>query len=145
MALLITNFVGFPATLGYGFIGHYVGTKKAIYLGLAVYIGVECWAWFLRDVKQFYAMSIMIGMVQGGVQAMSRSLFASLIPAEQSGEFFGFYNMVTKFAHVLGPVLVGTAAIFSNEPRFIIVAVLPMFLFGAFFLARVNATPVNGD
>ncbi len=137
-ALLITNFVGFPATLAYGFMGHYFGTKKAIYIGLAVYIGVACWAWFLIDVKQFYAMSITIGMVQGGVQAMSRSLFASLIPADQSGEFFGFYNMVTKFAHILGPILVGTAAIFSDDPKFIIMAVLPMFLFGAFFLTRVD-------
>jgi UMF1 family MFS transporter len=137
-ALLITNFVGFPATLAYGFMGHYFGTKKAIYIGLAVYIGVACWAWFLIDVKQFYAMSITIGMVQGGVQAMSRSLFASLIPADQSGEFFGFYNMVTKFAHILGPILVGTAAIFSDEPKFIIMAVLPMFLFGALFLTRVD-------
>ena len=145
MALLITNFVGFPATLGYGFIGHFVGPKKAIYIGLAVYIGVSCWAWFLHDVRQFYAMSIMIGMVQGGVQAMSRSLFASLIPAERSGEFFGFYNMVTKFAHVLGPVLVGIAAIFSEDPRFIIVAVLPMFVLGAFFLARVNMQQRNAE
>jgi len=136
-ALLITNFVGFPATLAYGFIGHHIGAKNAIYIGLAVYIGVACWAWFLKDVGQFYAMSITIGLVQGGVQAMSRSLFASLIPTEQSGEFFGFYNMVTKFAHVLGPVLVGTAAIFSDEPKFIIVAVLPMFVFGVLFLARV--------
>lgn len=144
-ALLITNFVGFPATLAYGFIGHRFGTKIAIYIGLAVYIGVACWAWFLNDVKQFYAMSITIGMVQGGVQAMSRSLFAALIPAEQSGEFFGFYNMVTKFAHVLGPILVGTAAIFSDEPKFIIMAVLPMFLLGAIFLARVDHAPADAQ
>jgi UMF1 family MFS transporter len=145
MALLITNFVGFPATLAFGFLGHFVGPKRAIYIGLAVYIGVACWAWFLTDVRQFYAMSIMIGMVQGGVQAMSRSLFAALIPVDQSGEFFGFYNMVTKFAHILGPILVGTAAIFSDEPKFIITAVLPMFLFGAFFLARIQPAEAAAD
>lgn len=143
-ALLITNFVGFPATLGYGFLGHYLGTKPAIYFGLAVYIGVACWAWFLQDVKQFYAMSITIGLVQGGVQAMSRSLFASLIPENHSGEFFGFYNMVTKFGHVLGPVLVGIAAIFSDDPKFIIVAVLPLFVLGAIFLSWVRvASPTR--
>lgn len=142
-ALLITNFVGFPATLGYGFLGHYLGTKVAIYVGLAVYIGVACWAWFLHDVSQFYAMSITIGMVQGGVQAMSRSLFASLIPDNHSGEFFGFYNMLTKFGHILGPVLVGIAAIFSDEPKFIIAAVMPMFVLGAVFLSRVRLEPVD--
>ena len=90
--LLITNFVGFPATLAYGYLGHRFGPKNAIYLGLGAYIMIVCWAAFLKDVSQFYAMSIIIGMVQGGVQGMSRSLYASLIPAEHSGEFFGFYN-----------------------------------------------------
>jgi UMF1 family MFS transporter len=138
-ALLITNFVGFPATLAYGFIGHRFGARNAIYLGLAVYIGVACWAVFLHDVRQFYAMAITIGMVQGGVQGMSRSLFASLIPPEHSGEFFGFYNMLTKFAHILGPVFVGTMALFSDEPKFILVAVLPLFILGAIMLTRVGA------
>ena len=138
MALLITNFVGFPATLIYGYIGHRFGAKNAIYLGLAVYIGVACWAAFLNDVRQFYAMAITIGMVQGGVQGMSRSLYASLIPAEHSGEFFGFYNMLTKFAHILGPVFVGTVAIYSTDPKFILIALLPLFILGALMLARVK-------
>ncbi|GMR17374.1 MAG: MFS transporter [Gammaproteobacteria bacterium] len=138
-ALLITNFVGFPATLAYGYLGHRVGAKKAIYLGLAVYIAVACWAAFLRDVSQFYAMAITIGMVQGGVQGMSRSLFASLIPPERSGEFFGFYNMLTKFAHVLGPVLVGIVGFMSTEPKFILIALLPLFILGALLLTRVAA------
>ena len=144
-ALLITNFVGFPATLAYGFIGHRFGARNAIYLGLAVYIGVAIWAVFLHDVRQFYAMAITIGMVQGGVQGMSRSLFASLIPPEHSGEFFGFYNMLTKFAHILGPVFVGTMAIFFDEPKFILVAVLPLFLLGAFMLTRVTSTELAQD
>lgn len=142
-ALMITNFVGFPATLGYGAMAHYFGTKRAIYVGLVVYIVVVCLAVFLKDVRQFYAMSITIGMVQGGVQGISRSLYASLIPAHQSGKFFGFYNMVTKFSHVLGPVLIGTVAIFSDEPKFILVAVMPMFVLGALLLTRVDAPHVK--
>ena len=133
-ALLITNFVGFPATLGYGYVGHRFGPKNAIYLGLGVYIIIVCWAAFLKDVSQFYAMAITIGTVQGGVQGMSRSLYATLIPAEHSGEFFGFYNMVTKFSHILGPVLVGIVAWLSDEPKFILVALLPMFVIGALML-----------
>jgi UMF1 family MFS transporter len=141
LALLITNFVGFPATLAYGFLGHYIGPKKAIYLGLAVYIGVAVYASLLKDVSQFYAMAITIGLVQGGVQGMSRSLYASLIPAEQAGEFFGFYNMLTKFAHVLGPVLIGIVGIFFANPRFILLAILPMFVLGAIALTRVRTVP----
>ena len=137
LALLITNFAGFPATLAYGAVGHKIGPKRAIYIGLAVYIGVACWAVFLEDVKQFYIMAVMIGSVQGGVQGMSRSLFASLIPAEQSGEFFGFYNMLTKFAHVIGPMVVGIGALLSSDPRFILAALLPLFLAGAAVLSRV--------
>jgi len=138
LALLITNFAGFPATLAYGYLGHHIGPKNAIYIGLAVYIAVACWAVFLKDVRQFYIMAVVIGCVQGGVQGMSRSLYASLIPVEQSGEFFGFYNMLTKFAHVLGPVLVGIVGFVSPEPKFILVALLPLFVLGGLALTRVR-------
>lgn len=144
-ALLITNFVGFPATLAYGYVGHRFGPKNAIYLGLAAYIFIVCWAAFLKEVWQFYAMSIVIGMVQGGVQGMSRSLYASLIPADHSGEFFGFYNMVTKFSHILGPVLVGVVALISDEPKFILIALLPMFIIGALMLMRVDTSEARTD
>lgn len=144
-ALLVTNFVGFPATLGYGYIGHHFGPKKSLYLGLAVYIVIVCWAAFLKDVGQFYVMAIVIGMVQGGVQGMSRSLYASLIPIEHSGEFFGFYNMVTKFSHILGPVLVGIVAFLSDEPKYILVVLLPMFVIGALMLMRVDTTQARTD
>lgn len=137
LALLITNFVGFPATIAYGYLGHRVGPKKSLYLGLAVYTGVAIWAAFLEDVSQFYAMAITIGLVQGGVQGMSRSLYASLIPPQHAGEFFGFYNMLTKFAHVLGPVLIGTVGFFFADPRFILIAILPLFVLGAIALTRV--------
>ena len=137
-ALLITNFVGFPATLAYGTLGHRFGPKIAIYVGLAVYTLVACWAVFLTDVREFYVMAITIGMVQGGVQGMSRSLFAGLIPATQSGEFFGFYNMLTKLAHVLGPALVGIGAWFSSDPKFILATLVPLFIIGGLVLTRVE-------
>jgi UMF1 family MFS transporter len=145
MALLITNFVGFPATIGYGYIGHHYGPKNAIYIGLVVYIAIVCSAVFLTSVSQFYVMAIIIGMVQGGVQGMSRSLYAALIPAENSGEFFGFYNMVTKFSHILGPVLVGLTAMLSDEPKYILGAVLPMFVIGALMLMRVDTSDARVD
>ena len=137
-ALLITNFVGFPATLAYGVLGHRFGPKVALYIALLVYIFVACWAVFLRDVSQFYAMAITIGCVQGGVQGMSRSLYASLIPADKSGEFFGFYNMLTKLAHVIGPTLVGIGVMISDDPKFMLITLIPLFLSGGAILSRVR-------
>jgi UMF1 family MFS transporter len=76
---------------------------------------------------------------------MSRSLYASLIPAQHSGEFFGFYNMVTKFSHILGPVLVGIVAWLSDEPKYILVVLLPMFVIGALLLMRVEISGARVD
>ncbi len=137
-ALLVTNFVGFPATMVFGALGHRFGEKSMIYVGLAVYVSVACWAVFLDDVRQFYAMAILIGMVQGGVQGMSRALYASLIPAERSGEFFGFYNMLTKFAHILGPFLVFVGTLLSDKPQFILAILIPVFISGGLVLTRVK-------
>jgi MFS transporter, UMF1 family len=137
MALMITNFAGFPATLLYGAVGHRFGPKSGIYVALAVYIAVASWAVFMREVWQFYVMALIIGCVQGGVQSLSRSLYAELIPVERSGEFFGFYGMVTKFAHVVGPALVGIAAALSDRPQALLFVLLPLFLFGAWLLTRV--------
>ena len=137
-ALMITNFVGFPATLLYGILGQRFGAKIGIYLALTVYVAVSSWAIFMTDVKQFYVMAIIIGCVQGGVQGLSRSLYASLIPPDQPGEFFGFYNMVTKFSHVLGPMLVGLAATISDDPAYILVALLPLFIIGGVLLSAVR-------
>ncbi|MGI9248755.1 MAG: MFS transporter, partial [Woeseiaceae bacterium] len=138
MALLITNFIGFPATLLYGFVAHRFGPKSGIFFALLVYVGVSAWAIFMRDVRQFYVMAIVIGTVQGGVQGLSRSLYATLIPPEQPGEFFGFYNMVTKFAHVLGPAMVAIAASLSDDPKWVLLALMPLFLAGGFMLTIVR-------
>lgn len=143
MALLITNFIGFPATFVYGLVGHRFGPKSGIYFALLVYISMSFWAIFMTDIKQFYVMAIIIGMVQGGVQGLSRSLYASLIPAQQPGEFFGFYNMVTKLAHVLGPAMVAIAATLSDDPKWVLLALTPLFLAGAFLLTIVRTDCVS--
>jgi UMF1 family MFS transporter len=95
----------------------------------------------MDDVKQFYIMAIIIGSVQGGVQGLSRSLYASLIPADQPGEFFGFYSTLTKFAHVLGASLVGIAAMLSSDPSWVLLALLPLFIGGGMLLAVVRVVP----
>jgi len=142
-ALLITNFAGFPATLLYGFAAHRFGPKKGIYFALFVYIGACVWALQMTEIREFYVMAVIIGCVQGGVQGLSRSLYATLIPPEQPGEFFGFYNVTTKFAHVLGPAMVAIAAMLTDEPKWILLVLMPLFFCGAFLLTLVREQPVS--
>ncbi len=145
-ALLIANFVGFPATIVFGLLAHRFGAKKGLYFGLFAYVGACLWAIQMTEVREFYIMSIIIGLVQGGVQGLSRSVYASLIPADQPGEFFGFYSMTTKFAHVLGPAMVATAALLSDDPKWVLLALMPLFLAGALLLSlvRMPNDPVEG-
>ena len=137
-ALLVTNFIGFPATLLYGIAAQRFGPKRGIYFALLVYVGACIWALQMTNVRQFFVMAMIIGCVQGGVQGLSRSLYASLIPPEQPGEFFGFYNMTTKFAHVLGPALVAVAAMLSDDPKWVLLVLMPLFFCGAMLLALVR-------
>jgi len=141
MAFLVTNLAGFPATLLYGFVSHRLGPRPGIYFALLVYIAVSMWAVFMTEVHQFYVMAIIVGCIQGGVQGLSRSLYAALIPPEQSGEFFGFYNMTTKAAHVVGPLLVGVAAMLSDAPQIVLIVLLPLFVAGLLLLTRVRVAP----
>jgi UMF1 family MFS transporter len=110
-ALLLTQFVGFPAAIGFGWLGNRIGARRAILLALSVYLAVSVWGAFMRARHEFYVLAGVIGLVQGGVQALSRSYFAKLIPPEKSAEYFGFYNMLGKFAVVLGPVLMGAVGL----------------------------------
>jgi len=142
-ALLVTNLAGFPATILYGLAAQRFGPKTGIYFALAIYIGACLWGMVMTTFKEFMIMAIIIGCVQGGVQGLSRSLYASIIPAGQPGEFFGFYNMTTKFAHVLGPAMVGIAAMLSDDPKWVLMVLMPLFFCGAFLLTLVRERPAN--
>ena len=107
VAFLITQFVGFPSAIGFGLLGGKIGAKRAIFIAIAVYLFVSIWGAFIQSENEFYILAITIGLVQGGIQALSRSYYAKMIPAERSAEYFGFYNMLGKFAAVIGPVLMG--------------------------------------
>jgi UMF1 family MFS transporter len=138
IALLITQFVGFPAAIVYGKLGQRYGAKYGIVFGIVVYVLVTVWAFFMSEAWEFYALAVTIGLVQGGVQALSRSLFASIIPADKSAEFFGFYNMLGKFAAVIGPVLVGWVGVMTGNPRAGILSLLILFTAGGAILLRVK-------
>lgn len=138
LALLVTQAVGVPATLLYGRLGERFGAKAAILFGLAVYAGVVVWGAFMTEPWEFYGIAGVVGLVQGGVQALSRALFARIIPKDKAGEFFGFMNLLSKFAAVLGPVLVGIVSRASGEPRLSMLSLLILFGAGAALLFRVD-------
>ena len=104
-ALLITQFIGFPSAIAFGYLGEKIGAKRAIFIAIGVYLAVSIWGAFMRDKNEFYILAMIIGLVQGGIQALSRSFYARIIPVNKSAEYFGFYNMLGKFAAVLGPVV----------------------------------------
>jgi UMF1 family MFS transporter len=138
LALLITQFVGFPAALVFGRLGEKMGTKKAILLGLGIYLLVTVWAMYMDSISEFYLLAVAIGLVQGGVQSLSRSLYSRLIPVGKSAEFFGFYNMLGKFAAVLGPLLMGLVSLLTDSPRLSLLAIILLFAGGAILLCFVN-------
>ncbi len=111
-AILVAQFVAFPSALAYGYLGNKIGIKKAIFLAILVYIFVTAWAPFMTKIRDFYILAVIVGLFQGGIQALSRSFFTRLIPESKSGEFFGFYNVLTKFAAIIGPQLVGWVGIY---------------------------------
>ncbi len=140
-ALLATQFVAFPAALAFGWLGERLGPRPAILLGLAVYLGAIVYAWrWLETGADFYLLAVAIGLVQGGVQALSRSLYARLVPASKTAEFFGFFNMVGKFATILGPLLMAAVpfVIAGADERDSILALALLFIAGGFLLWKVD-------
>ncbi|HEU4603709.1 MAG TPA: MFS transporter [Steroidobacteraceae bacterium] len=139
-ALLLVQFVGFPAALLFGWLGKKIGTRTGIFIAIGVYAGAACYAYFIDTEIEFFVLAIIIGLVQGGLQSLSRSMYGRLIPTSKAGEFFGFYNLMGKAAAILGPVLTGVVAYFTNDPRLGIVSITLLFVLGAVLLARVPRT-----
>jgi len=115
IALLIVQFVGFPAAVFFGRLGQLWGPRKPIFIALGVYMAVTCWGVMMTRRWEFYLLAIAVGCVQGGVQSLSRSYYAQLIPEGQEAEFFGFYNMVGKSAVIIGPTLMGIVGLFFEK------------------------------
>jgi UMF1 family MFS transporter len=139
-ALLITQFVGFPASVLFGRIGERLGAKTGIYIGIAVYVAVCLWAYRMQSVWEFYGLAVTVGLVLGGIQSLSRSFYSRIIPRDKAAEFFGFYNMLGKFAAVLGPLLIGGVGVLTRSPRIAILSVIVLLAAGALVLSRVRET-----
>jgi UMF1 family MFS transporter len=146
LALLITQFVGFPSSLGFGWLGGTIGTRRSLFIAIAVYLGVSIWGAFMQSRHEFYILAFVIGLVQGGIQALSRSFYAKIIPVNKSAEYFSFYNMVSKFSVVMGPIFIGSAGLLVRylgysgniASRIGIVTISLLFIAGGILLCFVN-------
>ena len=137
-ALLITQFVAFPAAVGFGILAGRIGAKAGILIAIGVYMLVTVWATFMDQVGEFYVLAVVIGLVQGGVQSLSRSLYARIIPANKSAEYFGFYNVLGKFAAVIGPLMVGYTSLTTGSPQLSLFTIVILFAIGGLLLYRVD-------
>jgi UMF1 family MFS transporter len=162
-ALLLVQFVGFPAALLFGRLARYWGVKRSLFLALGIYMLINIWGTLMRHRWEFFGIALAVALVQGGIQALSRSYFARLIPEGRSAEFFGLYNMLGKFAAIIWPALVGTVGLAARHglsqlypdpgratwvadlaARASIASVMVLFIVGAFLLHRVEEESAAG-
>jgi len=115
-----------------------IGTKNSIYIGLMVYTLISILAFFITTAFHFWILAIMVGTVQGGTQALSRSYFCTMIPEEKSAEFFGFYGMSSKFAGIIGPLVFAIVGSMTGSSRYGIVSIVIFFILGMILLSFVN-------
>lgn len=137
-ALLMTQFIAFPAALAAGWLGARFGAKRVIIASIAVYAVACIWSSTMQNANDFYWLAAAIGLVMGGIQALSRSMYARMIPKQQAAEFFGFFNMLGKFAAVFGPLLMGLASYLTGSARFSILVIVALFAAGAIVLYYVD-------
>jgi len=136
-ALLLTQFVGFPATLIFGFYADKFGYKESLTFAIVVYICVVLFSSQMDTATEFFIVAGIIGLVQGGVQAISRSYFSNLIPQDKAAEFFGFYNFIGKSSVFLGPFMVSGIALLTGSPSIGILSLLILFIPGLILLWKV--------
>jgi UMF1 family MFS transporter len=138
VALLITQFVAFPSALLYALFSKKVGVRRALQVAIAAYTLIAMLGFFMNKPIHFYLLAVAIGLFQGGIQALSRSYYTRFIPEGRSAEFFGFFNMLGKFASILGPLLMGLVSLATGSTRLGIVSLIILFAGGFFMLSKVD-------
>jgi UMF1 family MFS transporter len=139
-AFILVQFVGVPCSFLFGALAGRIGAKTAIFLALGVYTGISVLGYFMTSALHFFLLAILVGFVQGGSQALSRSLFARMIPKHKSSEYFGFFAVFEKFAGIAGPALFALSVTLFGSSRAAILSVILFFVLGALVLTRVNVT-----
>ncbi len=143
LILLVVQFVAFPFALLYGKLAEKFSAKGMLVVGIAVYIGITSFAYFLETLMQYWILAILVATSQGGIQALSRSLFGKIIPKDKSAEFFGFYNIFGKFAAIVGPFLVAICTHITGNSRIGIFSLILLFIIGGFLLLKVKEKSIN--
>jgi UMF1 family MFS transporter len=138
IALIITQFVGIPFSFLFGTLAKKLGTKRSIMLGLGVYALISLGGYFMQTAVHFYILAFVVGTVQGGSQALSRSLYGAMVPKHKTAEFFGFFSTSSKFAGIVGPLLFGVVSQVAGGSRLSIVAIVIFFIVGGLLLTRVD-------
>ncbi len=138
LSFIVVQFVGVPFAFLFGRVAASIGAKRSVLITLVVYCGISVMGYFLRTGWQFFLLAFTVGTVQGGSQALSRSMFAAMIPRHKSSEFFAFFGIFEKFGAVLGPALFAVVAGASGSSRPAILAVILFFIVGGYLLTRVD-------
>ncbi|WP_102345817.1 MFS transporter [Bacillus sp. Marseille-P3661] len=144
-ALLITQFVGVPFTFLFGWLANKIKPKKALYISLWTYVGIVLLGFFMQSALHFYLLAITVGIVQGGAQALSRSIFGSMVPENRRAEFFGLYGVSAKFSAIIGPLIFALVGQLTGSSRFGIVSLVFFFLAGIYLLTKVNIEKGQND
>ena len=137
-AILLVQFIGIPCAFAFGALAGRIGAKRSVFLGLTVYTGICIFAYFMQTAREFYILAMLVGLVQGGTQALSRSMFATLIPRHKSGEFFGFFSVFEKFGGILGPLVFAVVINRFQSSQLAILSVIGFFIVGGLLLLGVN-------
>jgi UMF1 family MFS transporter len=137
-SIVLVQFVGIPFAFLFGHVGERIGAKRAIFVALVVYVGISILGYRMTRPWEFVLLALLVGTVQGGSQALSRSLFASMIPRDKSSEFFGFFAVFEKFAGIFGPALFAITVTITGSSRSAILSVIAFFIVGAALLAAVD-------
>ncbi len=145
VALLITQFVAFPSAILYNMFGHKIGIRKALLVAVGGYSVIAVLGFFMTKEIHFYLLACCIGLFQGGIQALSRSYYSRLIPTEHSSEFYGFFNMLGKFAAIIGPLLIGVVSLITGEQRYGILSLIILFIVGGVLLAKVDEKDAGAE
>jgi len=137
-AILVTQIVGFPFAFVFGMLAGRIGVRPSIYIGIVVYCLISVIGYFMTTATHFLMLAALVGLVQGGTQALSRSLFSTLVPRHKSGEFFGFWGVIERFSGFFGTTLMWVVAAFTGSPRLGILLLIVFFLAGGLLLSRVD-------
>jgi len=137
-ALILVQFVAFPATLLWGYVANKYGDKLVLYITITSYICIIIYSTTLSSALEFYLLAAWVGFVQGGIQGSSRGMFGKLIPKEKAGEFFGLYNVMGRAGAILGPLMVGTLLTLYGNARIALLPIAVLFIIGGLLLTRVK-------